>query len=391
MNNCRRSLLCLLFAIAAGGAIAADAASPLDRTLRLDLWGVGFDDVRIAIQEQTGVKLVVYTADFAADGKARDIYLVTGRVRLRAVLECLAARLSFRYRVSEAGRIELSRGYGWLAGEPVLRFLPLDRLSGRDATREETLALLAEAVKPLSQLADGYSIDVEPYPTPDNPRALRCAAALPPVLAGYLERVVRCLSDDAGDAVPDAGRADLFAVADAGDPRWRELLARQVTPPAGNDLRGLLVGVAEQAGVAIILPPPASSPVRPASGPAGERATLGWLTGDLAARWGLGGRTLLAAGAIVFAGGADGDLVMDSRSRELFLTGLAVAGFDAAAAAERAGGGDALAARIRREVYPEVWRDPTCAVAFSRVTGRLVVVAPRNVVREVAARFFAGR
>ncbi|MCC8165007.1 MAG: hypothetical protein LIQ31_02370 [Planctomycetes bacterium] len=43
-----------------------------------------------------------------------------------------------------------------------------------------------------------------------------------------------------------------------------------------------------------------------------------------------------------------------------------------------------MTAAIRREVFPSVWRDAVCGLAYSPATERLAVIAPENVVQAVA-------
>lgn len=355
---------------------------PLDRHLRLDLWGVGFSDAAWEIESQTGVRILVYPPDLPKDRNNDNVYLVSGKVSLRTVLECLAVRYSFRYRVSENGTIELSKGYNWIGNEPVLKILRLDKIVKPGTPNEALRAMLAECVKPMAIALGEYSISVERYPTIDNAEAMRCSAVLPAVSADYLERIVRCLEGEPGD-YPAPPRPELYARASQNASNWNELLSRPMLMPAGGDTRSILRDLANQANIAIILATAPGTRSQPL-GDMSESPGFGIVTGVLATRYGLGQRVVLASGGVAFLPGMDGDMHIDTRSRELFWTGLATAGFDAGKAAEQAGGGQALAARIRREVYPEVWRDPSCAVVFSPATGRIAVIAPINTVAAVA-------
>lgn len=357
---------------------------PLERMLRLELWGAGLNDAVREIKAQTGVDVLFYRPDLPADRNTDNVYLVTGRVPLRTVMECLARRFAFRYRLSESGKIELSKGYGWVGGDPALRILRLESLtpaSGGDP--EQVERLLAEFVKPLPLLPGDYSLTLERYPTPENSEALRCVAALPPVLGDYLEKAARCLSGEAGDQ-PSGNDADKGTFASAGRvrPDWEGLLTRSVSSPSGGELRAVLSELARQADIAVMIPPPSASVAPPLMDLNAGRTGLGQASEELSTRYALGRRVFLASGAILFEGGT-GDPELDARSRELFWNGLAVTGFDARAAADRLGGEAALLAMLKREAFPELWRDPACGMGYSPVTGRLAVAAPLNVMEAI--------
>lgn len=378
------ALLCLFLVIARSPGAAGDAPSPLDRAFHADFWGTGFVDIANAITSHTGVKLGTYPADLPEIRNAAPIYLVSGRTSLRTVMECLAFRFSFRYRLSETGVLELSTGYGWAAGEPALKILRLDKTVPAGSKPEALHPLLMECVKPVALTPGDYSLSFERYPTRENPHGVRCLAVLPPVLANYLERAVLCLEGDSGD-YPDFTRPGLHAHAGTAPTDWNGILSRPITVPLANDLRGILVDITGQSATAIALAVPPNASSAPLTG-MDSRTGLGIVSGLLAVRYGLGQRTMLAGGGIVYAPGQDGAMALDNRSRELYWTGLAVAGFDAARAAERAGGGDNLKMAIRRKVFPELWRDPACAIVYSPASGRLAVIAPANAVRAVAAK-----
>lgn len=378
-------LAALLLPLFAHTARAAEAVPPLERRLRLDLWGAGLKDVALAVKESTGVDIVFYLPDLPAEENTDTVHLVTGDVSLATVLETLARRFGFRFRVAGATRVELSRGYGWAGAEPALRFARLDCLSVSGCSPEAERAFFDELLKPLPLLPDGFTVRVEPYPLPGRPGAMRAAAVLPGELAGYFVKAVECLSGGGGDFPAGGGGGGFFARAREGGIDWEQFLTRPVENPRGENLRALLADIAEQTGAAIALPPP------PAAAESGRlpadtfRHTLGRICETLSKDFALGRRVFLASGGVVFERGGEPDAETDARTRELFWNGLAVAGFDARAAAARAGGAEALLRRIRREIFPGLWRDPVCALLFSPVTERLAVVAPHNAVEKIAA------
>lgn len=356
----------------------------LERSLHVSLWGESLDETVRAIKEQTGVDVVFYLPDLPPETtREENVYLVTGQVTLGTVLEALARRFGFRFRISEHGRVELSRGYDWVGEDQSLRFIRTAPLADGEQADEETRGFLQEFIKPLELLAGEHTLRLEPYPVPDNAGYLRGTAVMPAVLAEYLERAVACLGGAPGDYPPPLRpNPTLFARARDYGRDWERLLARQVSSPRGVDIKSILSDVADQAGVAIVIrnAPSGSGRGLPADI---DRYTLGRVTEVLAAGWNLGKRVFLSCGAVVFEGGAGEGLEMDARSRELFWNGLAVAGFDARAAAERMEPG-ALVGALRREVFPGLWRDSVCSLVYSRAVGRVVVVAPMNVVQAVA-------
>lgn len=382
------ALVAILIGHAAG---AGEGRDVLRRNLRLRLWGSSLVETAEAIRSQTGVAVGFSLQDFPERASARDVYLVTGRVELAAVLEGLARRYGFRYRVAETGRVEVSRGYGWAVDpidRPALCLTRLEALSGEgDGDPAAARSFLAELFKPLPLLPEGYAVELENYPLPDNPDNLRIKAVLPGTLAQYLDAAVLCLLGDPGDR-PDSPsrRAGLFAAAHDYPVEWEEFLSRQVPGFDGFDLPPVLERAADATRTVFVLGgPPARDGEARMRELAMGRPGLGQFTAILSGAWGLGRRTFLSCGAVVFSGGADEDgFDVETESRELFWGGLAVAGFDAAAAAKEMGGGGALTDAIRNEVFPSVWRDPVCALLFSQKTGRLAVIAPENVLPGVA-------
>lgn len=405
MKTIQIILLCFL-ALAAAPPPQAAEQSPLDRRLRLNLWGAGLKDVAAAVKQATDVDIVFYLPDLPGDANTDNVYLVTGDVPLATVLETLARRFGFRFRVAETGRVELSLGYGWAPREPALRFARLDgglSTPTRDGTPEAEREFFDELLKPLPLLSGDFTLRLERYPLPGLPGALRAAVVLPGELGDYFVRGVRCLSGEAGDFPAPRGGADgaarTFARAREYSPDWEDLLTRPVEIPqppqgGGGALRALLAGVAAQTGAAVALRAPPGAAERMSLPADVFRYTLGRICETLSVDFALGKRVFLASGGVVFERGAEGGdgadaggpaIEMDSRSRELFWSGLAVAGWNAGAAAERAGGAEALLGRIRREVFPGVWRDPVCALLYSPATRRVSAVAPLNVIEKIGA------
>lgn len=385
----RGLILLMIFACAARAAQAGELGGlpPLERTLRLDLWGVGLDETAQAIRAQTGVEILFYRADIPADAlNAGDVYLVTGNVTLGTVMEVLARRFAFRFRATAAGKVEISRGYGWVGTNPALRFVRIDPLVENGMNSAAFQDILAEFTKPLPLLTGEFVTRFEKYPLPERPDAQRGALVLPAVLADYLARGLRCLAGDAGDYPPETptpGR-DLFAAARGCLFDWESLLTRTIRTPKSRDLRSIATEIAQQAGVALCV---RSLPDRDGHGlPAeAERSTLGRLCELTASSWNLGKRVFLCSGGVVFDGG-ESDIETDARTRELYWDGLAVAGFDVGKAVERARGPDGLRALLRRDIFPGLWRDPVCVMAYSPLRKRLAVVAPANVLAALAER-----
>ncbi len=377
-------LFALTSVLAAGTPGAFD---PLDRRLRLNLWGAGLKDVAVAVKEATGVDIVFYLPDLPAEENTDNVYLVTGDVPLSAVLETLACRFGFRFRLArteQGGRVELSRSYGWVPAEPTLRFARMPRLSAPGGAPERERDFLDELLKPLPLLAGDFAVRVEPYPLPGNPDALRIAVALPGELAEYFVKSVDCLSGAPGD-YPVRPESAVARARGEGVPDWEALLTRPVRQPGGGDVRAVLADVALQTGTVIALRAPPAGAGRGVFPPDVFRYTFGRICEVLSRDFELGRRVFLASGGVVFERGEEAAIETDPRSRELFWSGLAVAGFDAGEAVRRAGGADVLLAHIRREVFPGVWRDPVCSLLYSPVTERLSVTAPYNVIEKTAA------
>ncbi len=189
-----------------------DSRAPLERTVSLDIWAGGLADVIREVKQQTGVDIIPYPPDFPAESHSGNLYLVSGDVQLRTLLECLARRYSFRYRLSNAGRVELSKCYDWAAVEPVLKFPRLDALIPANTAPDTVQPLLGELVKPLALLGGEYSLTLERSPTRENPQSVRAVVVMPPVLADYAERAINCLAGDPGDSRAGARTPSAFAV-----------------------------------------------------------------------------------------------------------------------------------------------------------------------------------
>ncbi|MCC8108641.1 MAG: hypothetical protein LIQ30_06255 [Planctomycetes bacterium] len=366
------------------GVASAGERPVAERLVHLAIWGGSVQELGREIHYQTGVRVDFHDAD-AEDSPVREpVYLVSGQVPLSVVFETVARRYGLRFRITADGGVQFARGYDWVADSRELRFLRLRPLAGPGLPADDTRKLLAELLKPLALLSGDYSVGLEPYPLPDDTNALRALALLPPVLGDYLERAVACLQGANGDYPPNPVRPAAFAARArplSGD--WESLLGRTLASPRGSDLKTILSDVADQAGVAVMLVTPPAEMVKPLP-PDIDRYTFGRVTDVLARERGLGKRVFIADGGVVFEPGEDGTFETDGRSREFFWEGLAVAGFSVRAAVRQFGDAAALTAAIRREVFPSVWRDAVCGLAYSPATERLAVIAPENVVQAVA-------
>jgi hypothetical protein len=383
MRYCAAILLCLLVFSVPAPAGTPDTASPLDRTVRLDIWNGGLRDALQAVKQQTGIDILPYPPDFPPDRYVNGLYLVTGNVQLGTVLECLSRRYAFRYRLSNTGRIEISKSCDWAATEPALKFARIDGVFPNNGDQAAAEQALRELVKPLSILGDEYSLTLERSPSRDNPQSMRAVIVMPPVLADYLERGIAALSGDPGDARPDpktAGR--IFARAHDSKVQWESFLGNAVHISEATDAQAFFRSLSGDADIAILL---ASPPENDSSAmPAMSTTTLGQASEAAAARYGVFKRTFLSCGAIIFEQSDSSLWEMDTRRGELFWSGLAVAGFDAGPAAARAGGPGELIAQIRTTVFPAIWSVPACALVFIQATERLCVIAPKNAIDAVS-------
>lgn len=385
-----KRLLLPLFFLAVTPLFAAEPERlpPLARPLRLSLWGASLAQTAKAIQDQTGVEILFYLPDLPSETtNTPSIHIVTGNVTLGTIMEALARAYSFRFRATAAGKIELSRGYNWVGVAQTLRFVRMPPMVSKEDGEQAFRKLLAEMVKPLPLLEGEFALKFEAYPLPRSPDNRRGTLVLPGALADYVERGLRCLAGGAGDfpSPAEGPRAALFARARDCEADWEGLLSRRIRAPGGKDLRSIVEEAALGAGVAVVIRPPEEGAGAPLPQDM-EWYTLGRFCDILASRWGLGKRVFLSCGAVVFEPGTEAAVETDSRSRELFWDGLAVAGFDVGKAVERTRGAAALTTLLRRDVFPGLWRDPVCSMTYSPVHGRLAVVAPINVMAPLAQR-----
>lgn len=383
-----RLILALALLLPAAPSGEPGRPPPLARPLRLSLWGATLAETAKAIQEQTGVEVFFYIHDLPPEiTNAPDVHLATGNVTLGVVMEALARAFAFRFRVAATGRIEISRGYDWVGTEPSLRFVRTPPVVSTEKGDQDFRALLSEMVKPLRLLGGDFALRFEAYPLPDRPDNRRGALVLPGVLADYMERGLRCLAGDAGDFPPPSGaRANtLFARARDCGSDWEELLSRRMRAPTGRNSRAIIEDAALGAGVAIVVRTPPADNGRALASDV-DWYTLGRICEILATGRGFGKRVFLACGAVVFENGDNTAIETDSRSRELFWDGLAVAGFDVKAAVERTRDPLALTSLLRRDIFPSLWRDPVCSMTYSPIYGRLAVTAPVNVLAALNAR-----
>ncbi|MDR2392412.1 MAG: hypothetical protein LBE84_12145 [Planctomycetota bacterium] len=360
--------------------------SPLDRRFRLEIWGGNLTDAIQGIKAGTGVETLVYPPDFP-DGETSGLYLTTGRVKLGTVLDGLARRYSFRYRVAGPNRIEISRSYDWVANVPILRFIDLDPvLRGRESDPTRIEEFLKEFVKSLPLLpGDDYSLTVERYSVRTNLYALRAVAVLPPPLVDYLERVVDCLGGAAGD-FPGGMDSRLFARANRYADGWPSLLEQRVIVASGLEPKAFLSEIAQQTGIAVLLDVDAPPDALSFPGVAESEMSLGRFAAELAPRLKARKRLFLASGAVLFEPVSPNgeEMELDGRAREMFWTGLAVAGFSIDRTLLSPEKLEGLASRIRRSVFPGLWNDPATALAVDPWGTRLIVVAPVNVLPAIA-------
>lgn len=357
---------------------AARAGQPvLDQTVEVQVWGGSLTDALRIITDQTGGNIVYYQPDFA-DIAPGSLFLTTGRVTVRTVLEALARRYSFRYQVSAAGRVAISRSYDWAGTQPALQFTPIPAALAQKTDKEELGAFVREFLKPLSMLQNtDFSWSLEKSPTPENAAGLQFVAALPPVLGQYMQTVFAGMDARAGRP---AQATHARAWSHPSQPQ--ALLATQIRPPAAGNLRDVLTDIAGQTQTAILtaaLPP--SLPTR-IEAPLAD-TTLGSVSASLAKSLSLGGRTLCTAGALLFWPGAADTLETDTRCREFFWDGLSAECLDISRKAASAGGPEGIIRTIRTQIHPQVWLDPMCTLASLPSDGRVVLLAPANVIDDV--------
>ncbi len=375
----------LLLALACVPAAAGDAA-PLDRAVKLDLWDATLETFAQEIEKQTSVKLAFYRPDFAQDKEKKGIYLVTGTVSLRLAMECISRRFGCRYRLSEHGRLELSMGYDWIGDKDqfVVRFNELDGLFAPDGDMAPAVQSLREFLRVLPLMTGNFSFTIEDSPAPEGQRKAKAVTILPAVLADYFDKAVRCLKTGNGDLAqtgnPSAGSPQAKTLDRA---PWSQLLAAEIELTAGNtDPHGIMREICDKVDIAFMLNgKPDAGQGR--SGLLSGNTTFGRATEELSNIFALPRRVFLNPGAVIFEPGKAGEWEEDCKTREFFWTGLAVAGFEARRQAENLGP-ETMLARLRQEVFPQVWLDPMCALSYNPVSGRLAVMAPANVVEAVA-------
>lgn len=365
---------------------AAGDAPPLDRPVSLNLRGVGLTDAIREITAATGVHIRFYRPDFPPGEEEGNLHLVAGRAPLRTVLEVLARRCGFRYRLSAEGRVELSRSYGWAADDPVLAFTPLDGVPLGDGQPPPIPPVVEEIVKLRHLLPSEARLEIEPRPRREAVDSRQLVSALSPVLSDYLVRAISCLSGAPGDYPAPGRRAHPYAAAADVRPAWPDAFQIRVRL-SGGDVGAALAELARQTNFSFVF---AARPGEGAPRVEGGESSLVHATEKIAAALGLPKRVFLGGGAVSFEPGPGNAWEIDNRNRELFWDGLAVAGFDARPAAQRAGGGAALVELVRQSLFPGLWRDPACSVVYEESSGRLVLVAPLNVVEEVARFLSAG-
>jgi|GEM_PF-1916670 hypothetical protein len=364
-------------------SLQAGEQYPLDRAVRLDIWGGGINDVASEILRQTGVELVYYRPDFPDQKTGQKIHMVTGEVSLRLAMECLSRFFGCRYRLSESGRIEMSSGYDWVGQEFVVRFNDVDQLVQPGGAVNGTAEMLQEFLRVLPLLSGNNSFTIERKSAPDGRIQTKAITIAPALIADYFDKAVLCLKsgDTAGAPAPQpmayAPRASTIERAS-----WNRLLAADFDIEAGLvDPRRIMREICSRIDVAFLLSGvPGQGEVR--SGLLAGRTGFGRATEELAGIFGLNRRIFLNPGAVIFEPGKPGEWEEDCKTREFYWMGLAVRGFDAKRAAERLGRAE-LVSRIRSTVYPHIWVDPMCSLAYSDSTGILAVMAPPNAVEAV--------
>lgn len=387
----KRPAFLLLIALAVFPVSAGETATPaLDRQVNLDLWGDSLEGFRDAVKAQTGVEVRFFIADFPPLRESGRVYLLSGRVPLRMALENIARQLGCRFRLSGPDSVDMTKGYDWVKADDLsLHFPVVDSLVPSGGSVDDARRALGEVLKLVPLLSAGNPDSVyfkfERTTLPDGRPTYKGIASLPKPLGEYYEKAVNCLIREAGDYPPSKSslKPVLFRNASQTSIDWEEALDTPIRVVRDTDSRAVVKAVCEQAGIVISL---SRAPSRSGGAPLGrvavDRVGLGRISEELAKSLGLGRRVFLDAGGIAFEIGA-GPWERDARSREFFWDGLAVAGFDVLRIA--GGEGEKLAAALRRSVFPRVWRDPVCAIAYSPATDRLAVVAPENVVAAVAA------
>lgn len=364
-------------------SLQAGEQYPLDRTVKLDIWGGGINDVASEILRQTGVELVYYRPDFPEQKTGQKIHMVTGEVSLRLAMECLSRFFGCRYRLSESGRIEMSSGYDWVGQEFVVRFNDVDQLVPTGGAVIRTAEILQEFLRVLPLLPGNNSFTLEQKPAPDGGIQTKAITIAPSLIADYFDQAVACLkSEDQANAPVAKTLAYVPRASTIERASWNRLLAADFDIEAGLvDPRRIMREICARIDVAFLLSGvPGQGKVRP--GLLAGRTGFGRATEELAGIFGLNRRIFLNPGAVIFEPGKPGEWEEDCKTREFYWMGLAVRGFEAKRAAERLGQAE-LVSRIRSTIYPHIWVDPMCSLAYSETTGLLTVMAPPNAVEAV--------
>ena len=114
--------------------------------------------------------------------------------------------------------------------------------------------------------------------------------------------------------------------------------------------------------------------------------SLGRLAAELAPRLKARKMVFMASGAVLFeAVSPNGEkMELDGRVREMFWTGLAVAGFSLDRKLPIPDGLEGLPSLFRRRVFPGLWNDPVVALVVDPWGTRLIAIAPANVMPAIA-------
>ncbi|MDR1611440.1 MAG: hypothetical protein LBT97_01515 [Planctomycetota bacterium] len=357
------------------------ALPPYERSIRLEVWGGTLVDAAREMRRQAGVEIAIFLSDFSGDVENQPLYLVTGDATLRQVMECIARRYGCRYRMVRNSRIEMSRGYDWVEVGSAAKFYDITPIFGPGGDMDATLRLLGEFLRVLPLLPGHPFLAIEESPSEDGTKLVEAVAILPHPLNVYFEQVVAALAGRAS-ANPETAAQPVRARVERAT-EWKEVLAIGLDlSETGVPPREAARAVARSANAALVWKSrPSEEALR--REPVVRGGTVGVVSRELGAWSGLGKRILLEGGGIVLDAGRDGEIEEEKGGREFFWEGLSVSGFGAARAAARSGGGDELLARLRKEVFPEIWLDPVCGIGYSPVTGRIAVVAPLNVVEAV--------
>ncbi len=379
----RFTVVVLFFLVLSVFPAQAGDKYPLDRTVRLDIWGGGINDVAAEILKQTGVELVYYKPDFPEQKTVQKIHMVTGDVSLRLAMECLSRFFGCRYRLSESGRIEMSTGYDWVGQDFVVRFNDIDTLIPANGATSQTVETLQEFLRVLPLLPGNNSFTLEQKPASESSVQTKVITIAPTLVVDYYGMAVSNLKGEkpantsASKPTPFLPKAVTIERAS-----WDRLLAADFDLEAGLvDPRRIMREICSRIDVAFLLSGvPGQGEVR--SGLLAGRTGFGRATEELAGIFGLNRRIFLNPGAVIFEPGKPGEWEEDCKTREFYWMGLSVQGFEAKRAVERLGKAE-LISRLRATIFPHIWVDPMCSLAYADTTGILTVMAPPNAVEAV--------